>query len=627
MPSVDIEDIKKTTHLVHDTYLKGLDEITVTEFVKDFINLINNNLEDTFTKKHWKKINKDLMKKHKIHPSIVTLNFVYNKLVQNENLIRNYRFESFTKGKQVRENSGITQVTVMSSGFPNGSPLTCEHNCYFCPDEPPHEGNDFVKQPRSYLYKEPAVRRGNQNNFEPHLQLWDRCGSLYLCGIKIDKLEVFILGGTWSSYEFEYREWFCKMLYYAANTFYCDVDKRREPKSLEEEIKINETTLVRIIGLTPETRPDHMTAEEMIFFRKINATRIQMGVQHTDKYVLSKNNRGCYIEDVIRANTNGKNCGFKLDAHLMPQLYGSTFEKDEEMFNLMINHPDLQFEQWKIYPFVVTNWTEIAKRGDYVPPYTTDDLYELLMTVKPRIKHYIRNNRIVRDIPTNYDLIGNHMTNRRDILHRMMDKRGLKCNCIRCREPKNKINAIEKLATAKLNVHHYKSCGGDEYFISVDSDDKSYIYGFCRLRLSKQSGWITNVKPRTRRKNINDFKEEHVNLFPELNNCGLIRELHVYGNMNPVDSQYNKVQHKGIGTKMMKKAEEIAISNGYYKLAVISGVGVRKYYENKLGYDLGPYDYMYKDLYNFVKLRQITKIIILYIIIVIIIAFMLIFKI
>ena len=183
----DIEDIKKTTHLNKKSYLNGLCENTVKNFKIEFLTLIS--LESNITKKIWNLKKKELTKKYSITPSIVTMNYMYNNLLEKKEILRNKDFEKFTKGKQVRENSGITQVTVLTSGHPNGTTLSCEHNCYFCPDEPAHEDNNFVKQPRSYLEKEPAVRRANQNNFEPHLQLWDRCSALYLCGLKIDKLD------------------------------------------------------------------------------------------------------------------------------------------------------------------------------------------------------------------------------------------------------------------------------------------------------------------------------------------------------------------------------------------------------------------------------------------------------
>ena len=41
---------------------------------------------------------------------------------------------------------------------------------------------------------------------------------------------------------------------------------------------------------------------------------------------------------------------------------------------------------------------------------------------------------------------------------------------------------------------------------------------------------------------------------------------------------------------MMQKAEDIAKQNGKDKMVVISGVGVRQYYQEKLGYRKeGPY--------------------------------------
>ena len=169
--------------------------------------------------------------------------------------------------------------------------------------------------------------------------------------------------------------------------------------------------------------------------------------------------------------------------------------------------------------------------------------------------------------------------------------------CIRSREVKNKKEAINLIHWALLFVREYNASGGKEYFISIESPNNSYIYGFCRLRLSKDMGIIRNIKPRIHRKIPEDNNEVNVNLFPKLNNVAMIRELHVYGNMNPVDMDNTKAttQHRGFGKKLVAKAEEIARNNGYEKIAVISGVGVRKYYE-KRGYTLGPYDYMYKNI-------------------------------
>jgi ELP3 family radical SAM enzyme/protein acetyltransferase len=171
-------------------------------------------------------------------------------------------------------------------------------------------------------------------------------------------------------------------------------------------------------------------------------------------------------------------------------------------------------------------------------------------------------NRVIRDIPNEYISGGNDITNLRQYLIQMLKDRGEKCKCIRCREIKDK-NIDPN--TAKLIVRTYPASNGTEYFISYETPDENTIFGFVRLRLVKNSS---------------------VDFIPEIEDAALIRELHVYGNMNPVFKFKNddsEVQHAGFGTKLMKKAEEIAISQGYKKIVVISGIGVKNYYR-KLGY-------------------------------------------
>lgn len=616
--NIDIEDIYKfnTNHLRVTNIYHGLNPDKITLFLIDILeklndididieinnknkiindlniktDLLNNNLIDII-KKYWINCIQKTRKKYKLSPSTLSLNYIYRDLLSKKKIKRNLLFELLNISKLCRTNSGITQITVLTSPNPMGQEFSCEHDCYYCPNEPSHEGNNFTPQPRSYLYNEPAVRRANFNDFEPHLQMWDRMSCLSLCGLNIDKLEVFILGGTWGSYPEEYRLWFCKMLYYAANTFYISIESRREPYNLETEISINEIgyeigkngkiDVVRIIGLTPETRPDHVTSKELLILHKIRATRVQLGVQHTDKRVLSKINRGCYLDDIIRANKNLKDCCFKVDAHLMPLLDGTTLEKDKKMFNEILYNPNLQFEQWKIYPFVVTPWSRISNEGKYIPPYTEDELNELIIDINTKVHPYIRINRISRDIPNTYDELGNHMVNRRQYLQDIMNDRGLRSMCIRSREPKNINEALYSVNNGKIIVRKYDANQGKEYFISFESQDKKYIYGFCRLRLSNNSGFISDIKARIHRKTKFDNEEKKINLFPFLNSSALIRELHVYGNMNPVSKQFNKIQHLGIGKKLIRKAELISYDNNYNKISIISGVGVRNYYKKR----------------------------------------------
>jgi elongator complex protein 3 len=114
---------------------------------------------------------------------------------------------------------------------------------------------------------------------------------------------------------------------------------------------------------------------------------------------------------------------------------------------------------------------------------------------------------------------------------------------------------------AYYRVRQYNASKGVEFFISCErsvSDDT--LYGFVRLRLPSEQL-----------------------VFPELNGCVFIRELHVYGKLAMVGEMPSNVQHRGIGKTLMARAKEIAHHRGFKKIAVIAGEGVKEYYQ-KLGY-------------------------------------------
>lgn len=602
----DIEDIKTSNLTVRDIY-KFYTKEKHQEFLHDFINSLND--EENVNPHIFTKIKKQLKKKYHMAPSTVSLNYTYFNMVQNNLIKRCHSFENFNKGKMCRTSSGITQVTVLSSAYPNGKEFSCEHNCYYCPNEPAHEGNNFVAQPRSYLYNEPAVRRANSNGFDACLQMWDRMSSLMLCGLSIDKLEVMVLGGTWGSYPQDYRYDFIRDLYYSANTFYVDNGERREKLSLYEEQIINETAHVRIIGLTLETRPDHVTAEELLLLNQYNCTRVQIGIQHINDRILKKINRGCYYKDGVRAIKNLLDCGFKVDIHLMFDLPYASVQDDMEMIDNILYDDDMRFDQAKLYPFASLDWTVTKQWEDKgeVLHYSDEELVDVIIYAKSKMPPWVRLNRVIRDIPEHYIHAGNKISNLRQHIHVEMEKLGLSCACIRCREVKNKIEAIEAKKTMKMFVRNYKASGGQEYFISFESADNKYIYGFCRLRLSRDMGYVKDIKPEIHRQK-GDIERE-VNIMPWLNECAMIRELHVYGNMTRVDTENNHTQHQGLGKKLIHKAETIAIENGFNKIAVISGVGVRKYYE-KFNYKYSN-NYMIKDLSGEIYLGLIMIVIIM----------------
>ena len=549
--------------------------------------------------KEYNKIMKELRREFKStkipSPSKPDKLFIFNSIWKTKLNLSNDEYNIckhvLTK-KANKSESGILSITVFTSNYPtytdsNGKTKTqkfsCKWNCYYCPNEP--------GQPRSYLLEEPGVLRANRNKFDPILQFNDRAETLKQMGHPIDKVELLILGGTWTSYPTEYRTEFCRDLYYAANTFW-DVTKR-EKLSLEEEQYINETAVTKIIGLTLETRPDTINKEEIERLRSYGCTRVQLGIQHTDDDILKKINRQSTRDDAVQALKLLNNSCFKVDIHLMPNLPGSNPKIDIKMFNDILYSEELTADQWKIYPCKITTFTVIekwAKDGKFVP-YSLPEERKVVRYALENVHPWIRLNRVERDIPSQYVVHGDFDPNSRQIHQIEMDKEDVFCKDIRSREfgLNNKLFRREDipkvLKKAFLKTYKYRSNGSWEYFISYEvkhpnpkkckPPPPNLICGFVRLRIPKNNAETA---------------------FPELIGKALIRELHVYGQL--VKSNPNKVQksnwffnfnpnqsqHIGFGTMLMKEAERIALKNNIRQISVISGIGTRDYYRKKIGY-------------------------------------------
>lgn len=514
--------------------------------------------------------------------------------------------------KAVKSNSGITSITVFTAAYPEyrnelgekvKQEFSCLHKCSFCPSAP--------NMPKSYLLLEPAVLRAAKYEFDCVKQIHDRLNSLYMIGHDCLKLEINVLGGTFSAYPKEYREEFIRDVYFASNTFF---DKKRDMRlSLTDEKKINETARTRIVLIAVELRPDSITLNPRSGLitpkelRYLSITRIQMGIQHIDDEILRKNNRKCPTAKTIATIELLKRIGYKIDGHFMNNLPFTTVEKDRKMlledlvglkcpikreikgqptlwqwmmgikpelehweYYDLVNQ-DIQVDQIKLYPCAVVIHTDIEKwykNGTYIP-YDEKHLVDMLLDFKSMIFPWIRINRIMRDFYENniYSKSGSNLNMRCELVD-ILKKENRRCNCIRCRE----IKGADWDGNYILVIRKYHVSNGDEYFISCESSDNNTLYGFARLRLD-------------------DAKDK---IFPELNGCALLRELHVYSTVTYLGNKGN-VQHKGLGTKLMKKAEQIAKDNGYKKMAVIASIGSRTFYE-KIGYtlDSGDGEYMIK---------------------------------
>jgi ELP3 family radical SAM enzyme/protein acetyltransferase len=477
--------------------------------------------------------------------------------------------------KPQRSLSGIQSVSILTSPYPSWldddgvthiQEFSCKHNCYFCPDE--RDKNDKMVMPRSYLSKEPACRRGLRNNFDPIEQIYDRLFSLENQGHPLDKLELIVLGGTVLEYPREYLEYFVRQCFFICNMY--PLKSGRDMLSLEEEQTLNETRKIKVIGLTLETRPDGINHESIYFLRRLGVTRMQIGIQHTHNHLLKKINRGHTVEDSINAIRLLKDSGLKIISHLMPDLPFATMKDDIQMMTSILINDELLCDEYKIYPCVATDHTVIQKwanQGKYVPNADRDPKY--LETVigyfMNNVQPWVRVPRIIRDIPNDYISHGNRNGHLREII----DKQTPESNEIRKREIRN-VNITEKPI---LLIDKFTSSGKTEYFIRYQTRDKKHILGFCRLRLGNES---------------NPF-------LPELDGTAIIRELHVYGKTTIVSDKSGGVQHLGLGKRLVRKAEWLSLRNGYTKICITSGVGVREYYKNKLGYKLVGL-YMKKDL-------------------------------
>lgn len=517
------------------------------------IKCINNKIAD---EKKLMEINRRISGKLNLSPhSKNSLRSVYHELVKNKQIKPSPVLEKILKTRPIRTLSGVTPITVLTKPYP------CPGKCIYCPSEP--------GMPKSYLSTEPGAMRALANKFDPFLMVHNRLKALYLNGHEPDKIELLVLGGTWSAYPWKYQKWFIKRCFEAANYFPYKFNKQPIPKkirsyNLVQAQKINEKAKYRIIGITLETRPDWVTEKEIKRLRELGCTRVQLGIQILDDKILDLVQRGHTIKHSIEATKRLRENGFKIDHHIMQNLPGATPAKDKKTLQRIFADPDFRPDQIKIYPTIVSKYAPLYKwwkQGKY-KPYPEKKLLNLLLELKQLVPYYCRINRLVRDFPEQSIEAGNKTTNLRQIIQKELAKRKISCKCIRCREPFHKNLSAGK---AKLFIEKYKAAKGWEYFISFETMDRSVILGFIRLRINSDKNKV---------------------LFPELENASIIRELHVYGQVVRHDDKKNpRVQHQGLGKKLMLEAEKITRQEEENKIAVIAGIGVREYYR-KLGYHL-----------------------------------------
>jgi len=451
--------------------------------------------------------------------------------------------------KSMRTISGVAIVAVMTS------PAYCPHGlCIPCPGGPKNS------TPQSYTGHEPAALRAILNDFDPYLQTRNRIEQLQAIGHSVDKIDLIIMGGTFTARNPFYQEWFVKRCYDALNN--------EESKNLLESQKKNETAFSRCIGLTVETRPDWFRffhADKSLSF---GATRVELGVQTVYDDVLNNINRGHTVSDSILATRVAKDAGFKVCYHMMPGLPGSDEKRDVESFQAIFEDSCFKPDMIKIYPTLTIRGTKLFdmwKKGDYMP-LSTERASKLIAEVKGFIPEWVRIQRIQRDVPAQFIDAGVTKSNLRQIVEKEMKKQNIECRCIRCREIghkylKQKIELDDK--DIGLDCTFYNASGSEEVFISLVDEKHDALIGFLRLR------------------DINSSHRYELYRQP----CMIIRELKIVGRELSIGKKSSHgFQHRGFGKELIDEAKRICLEEFDKKnLFVLSGVGVKEYYR-RLGF-------------------------------------------
>ena len=565
-----------------------------------------------------------LIPKRAILPYFLQVKQNNNELWQSWNVTSELeeRFIRSVRMKPRRTASGVATITVITR------PHTCSSNCIYCPCD--------LRMPKSYLANEPACQRAELTFFDPYVQVAARLQALHQMGHSTDKVELIVLGGTWSDYPEGYQYWFIKELFRALNewpnspshiqerldwytsfglqnseealssfvakqqaavfkdaatynqAFHKLYDTSQPHQSawsqmqstydeLVEQQHVNETAASRVVGLVIETRPDTITPDNLRMFRQLGCTKIQIGIQSTRQEILDANKRQMSAAQIKRAFSLIRLYGFKIHSHLMVNLLGATPEADKQDFKTFVTDPGFLPDEIKLYPCALVAGTQLVQkyREGTWQPYAKDELVDVLVQDVLNTPPYVRISRMIRDISATDILVGNKHTNLRQMVEQELtgEDVALRVQEIRFRE----INQQQvRAAELTLQDFTYTTAVSDEHFLQwVTADNK--IAGFCRLSLPHWNKLTSGAC---------DVSADELLVQP---GQAMIRELHVYGQALSLGSEGMSAQHQGLGQKLLAKASSIAAKAGYTSLNVISSIGTRAYYRAQGFTDAGLY--------------------------------------
>lgn len=518
--------------------------------------------------------------------------------------------------KPRRSASGVATITILTKPWP------CSSNCIFCPND--------IRMPKSYMSAEPACQRAEACLFDPYLQTSLRLQALMNMGHPTDKVEIIILGGTWSEYPKAYQCWFIREVFRALNDGYTSADARERVCTRYEELgfsfdvrvraellastqskidegvlsyneafgeayatramwkacasfqhasledvhaqhRVNESAHHRVVGLVIETRPDTITPSNLVLMRSLGCTKVQMGIQVLDEAIRARNHRKGSLEDIIRAFELLRLFGFKIHVHVMLNLMGATPQSDRDDFERLVSDDAYKPDEIKLYPCVLVESSQLIsyyKRGLW-HAYTQDELVSVLVDDVLNTPAYTRISRMIRDISTDDIIQGNKCPNLRERVETAVRESKRPSREIRAREI-----ALGAVSPSALHMEElrYQTTVSTEYFLQW-VDEHARIAGFLRLSLP-------DARTHT----------SYGNKVPTAEHEAMIREVHVYGTTALIEEDVaGSAQHHGFGKKLIARACEIAHAAGYTAINVISSVGTRNYYRAQGFVDNGLY--------------------------------------
>lgn len=555
-----------------------------------------------FTKENFHKIKNRIYWKYKINKPFQSIELIerYNELIADWTLEENLFFKKILRKRWIRSLSWITVISLLTKFW------GCPWKCVYCPT--------FDWLPKSYIPNEPAVMRAQLNQFDPIMQIHNRLRALEVTGHKIEKNDIRIIGWTWSYYPKEYQETFIKEIYDAFNSYdemkkhieKTDLSsdkfasfkirewyKAKKSKTLEEAKLLNETSRLRVIWMAIETRPDWITPEEIQRLRRYWVTRVEIGYQTTIDKINELNKRWHWNKESIRATKLLKDAWMKVVAHVMPNLLWSTPDLDRKSLKEVFDNPDFRPDELKIYPMMVTDKSELTEvwKKWWFKAYDDKTLIDLTADLEKMIPEYVRLNRTYRDIPATEILEGSIIANLRQIVEKQIEVEWIKLVDIRHREIKDWKNDPKK---SIMNTYEYEASGWKEFFITFEDPTDRTIFSLLRLRLPNYIPPQPSFNTKGRSKNE---ISEIVEVLPELEWCAIIREVHTFWDQLSVNEKGSTFgQHIGLWKRLVAESEKIASLAWFKKMAVISWVWVKWYYEKR--WYTPEWEYMVKRLDN-----------------------------